>query len=286
MLLWVYIRTLLTRVAKPSFQLILFAIFLSFFGLPAIDIYLKKEVLVVEKKAHTDGIPFPAITIVAISQDELDICYKLSDGSIETCIENNSLNSSDILKGVMLGFEGSGLHSVSFNLTKEMITEDSTEHWSGRHYVLNLPLTIGPGDEDGQVYLLLSKDIKFPYQIFLHDPKFFIFSDNPIAFPMEVRVFEANSSNSHLYRLNLIQMNELNVPSDPCNTDPDFNFWACVKESVSQKVCPTCGQNSSILYFWFRLVVAPSGTPQSKKHAHSANNSGVILKKKKLLFSN
>ena len=195
------------RVAKPLFQLILLAIFLYFFGLPAIDTYFKKEVMVVEKKTHTDGIPFPAVTIAAVGQEKPEICYKLNDGSIETCIENNSLNSSDLLKGVMVGFEGSGLHSVSYNLTKEMITEDSTEHWSGRHYVLNLPLTIGPGDEDGQVYLLLSKKIEFSYQIFLHDPKFFIFSDNPIAFPMETRFVKAKSSDSHFYRLNLIQMN-------------------------------------------------------------------------------
>ena len=262
MLCWVYVRTLVTRVAKPVFQLILLATFLYFFGLPAIDTYLKKDVIVVEKKRDTDGIPFPAITIAAISQDELDICYKLSDGSIETCIENNSPNSSDLLKGVMKGFPSFG--SVPINLTKEMLTEDSTEHNSGRHYVLNLPLTVGPEDRD-PVYLLLSKDIKFPYQIFLHDPKFFIFSDNPIAFPMETRFVKAKSSDSHFYRLNLIQMNELNVPSDPCNTDPDFNFWACVKESVSQKVF-LCGQKSSRSYFC-RLVVAPSGTPQSKKHA-------------------
>ena len=128
-----------------------------------------------------------------------------------------------------------------------------------------MSLTIGPDGDKDQIHFLLSKKIKFAYQIFLHDPKFFIFSDNPIAFPMEVRLFKTESSNSHCYRLNLIQMNELNVPSDPCNTDPNFNFWACVKESVSQKVFPS-GHNASRLYLMFfcRLAVAPNGTPQAK----------------------
>ena len=102
MLCWVYVRTLVTRVAKPVFQLILLATFLYFFGLPAIDTYLKKDVIVVEKKRDTDGIPFPAITLAAVSQDELDICYKLSDGSIERCIENNSPNSQSCKMSILL----------------------------------------------------------------------------------------------------------------------------------------------------------------------------------------
>ena len=229
---WVCTKDLLAKATKPLFQLILLATFFYFFGLPAVETYLKKEVMVVEKKRDTDGIPLPAITIAALGQEEPDICYKLNDGSIETCIENNSLNSSDLLKGVRSGFDG----ITSPNLTKDMLTEDSTQNWIGRHYTINMSLRIGPDGGKDQIHFLLSKEIKFAYQILLHDPKFFIFSDNPIAFPMEVRLFKTESSNSHCYRLNLIQMNELNVPSDPCNIDPDFNFWACVKESVSQKV--------------------------------------------------
>ena len=270
-----YVQTFLTIAAKPVFQLILLATFLHFFGLPAVETYGKKEVMVVEKRRNTDGISFPTITIAAIGQQEPENCYKLSDGgSVEKCIEESSLNSSDLLKGVMLGFEGSGLHSVSFNVTGEVLSEDSTQHFSGKHYTLTLPLRIGPDSEEDQVYLLLSKELKFPYQIFLHDPKFFIFSDNPVAFPMEVRLFKTESSSSHCHRINLVQMNELNVPSDPCNTDPDFNFWACVKESVSAKVFPKRENPADYHSCFSRLDVAPSGTPRPKNHAQAANNSG------------
>ena len=242
---WVCTQDLLARAAKPLFQLILLATFFYFFGLPAVDTYLKKEVIVVENKKDTDGIPFPAITIAALGQEEPEICYKLNDGSIETCIENNSLNNSDLLKGVRSSFGSFGM--ASLNLTEDMFTEDSTQYWIGRYYTINMSLTIGP--DDNQIHFLLSKKINFKLQIFVHDPKFFIFSDNPIAFPMEVRLFKTESSNSHCYRLNLIQMNELNVPSDPCNTDHDFNFWTCVKESVSKKVF-SFGHNASRLYIF------------------------------------
>ena len=237
MLLWVNVR----NVVKPIFQLILFAIFLHFFGLPAIERYRKMEVMVVEKKRDTNGIPFPAVTISAGAQQEPKRCYELNDGSMERCITNNSLNSSDLLKGVLLGIND----KVSLNLTDDLLTEDSTLQWNGRYYTLTLPLlTITPDNEEHFVHLLLTRQINLYYQIFVHDPKFFIFSDNPIAFPMEHRLFNTGSSSSSLYRLNLIQMNELDVPSDPCNTDPGFDFRACVKKSVSEKVFPS-GQNPS-----------------------------------------
>ena len=260
MLLWVYARTLLGSAAKPFLQLILLAIFLQFFGLPAIERYRKKEVLVVEEKRDpdevevkrgTDGIPFPAVTIIAGGQQGPKLCYDSDDGgSIERCIKNKSLNSSDLLKGVMLGYNGNG--RISYNLTEDLLTEDSTQYWTGRYYTLTIPtLTIGPVQEEDLVYLLLSPQKEFHYQIFVHDPKFFIFSDNPIAFPMEQRLFRTGTSNGTCYRLNLIEMNELDVPSDPCNTDPDFNFRACVKESVSQKVFPSMHNPSDyILIGW------------------------------------
>ena len=31
-------------------------------------------------------------------------------------------------------------------------------------------------------------------------------------------------------------MEELDLPEDPCNTDPDYNFQACVRESLSSQV--------------------------------------------------
>ena len=259
--LWVNVRTRLGSAAKLLFQLILLATFLQFFGFPAIERYSKKEVMVVEQRRDTDGMPFPAITITVGTQLEPKLCYKLDDGSIERCITNKSLNSSDLLKGVLIGSNG-----VSFNLTEDLLTEDSTQYWQGRYYTLTLPaLTIRPNAQEDLVYLLLSPQKKFHYQIFLHDPKFFIFSDNPLAFPMEMRLFTIETSNSHCYRLNLIEMKEHNVPSDPCNTDPHFNFWECLKDSVSKKVLPYFLHERLIfLTGWLQHQVGP--TKQSTLH--------------------
>ena len=177
-----------------------------------------------------NGIPFPAITFSAWIQDEPYECYNLTQ-SIEKCIEERSLSVSDLLKGIWLGYG----RRLPLNVTKDILTEESTHLWSGRFFTLNLPLTIGPDDDKDQVYFFLA-NITLQYQLFIHDPKFFIFSDNLVGIPMEVRSFNTRSSVSHYQRMNLIEMNELDVPTDPCDTNPGFNFHACVKKSITQKV--------------------------------------------------
>ena len=43
-----------------------------------------------------------------------------------------------------------------------------------------------------------------------------------------------------IYRLGLTEVEELDLPEDPCKTDPDFNFQACVRKSLSSRVgCTT-----------------------------------------------
>ena len=216
---------------RPVFQLVLLATFLYFFGFPIIETYQKKEVMMVEKKRNTHGIPSPAITIALWTQSEQnDVCYEL-DEAIEKCIDAKSLNRSDLLKGAMLGYQTNS----AVNLTEEMFTEDSTHPWSGKYYTLNLPSYIGPSDSTDQLYLFLSNTTLFT-TIFIHDPKFFVFTDNPGALPLEFISFKTRTSFSHYYRLDLTEMNELNVPYDPCNPDPNYNFQMCLKKSVSEQV--------------------------------------------------
>ena len=43
---------------------------------------------------------------------------------------------------------------------------------------------------------------------------------------------------SQYYRLALTEVNELNLPADPCNTDPDNRFHDCIRRNVSGQVSP------------------------------------------------
>ena len=105
--------------------MILLAIFLHFFGVPAIVKYLKHDVMVVETRVDTDGISVPAITISG-SVDEDVPCFSqnLSIG----CIEANTYNLSEILKGVMLG----AVKKEEIPLEQNVVSEDFTSVWAGR----------------------------------------------------------------------------------------------------------------------------------------------------------
>ena len=132
--------------------------------------------MTVEKRRNTFGIPAPAITVAAWTQDnQTDICYDL-DEDIEKCIGEKSLNRLDLLRGAFIGFET----AREINLTEEKFTEDSTHRWSGRYYTLNLSFKLGPNDATDQLYLLLGNTTLFT-TLFIHDPKFFLYTDNPDA---------------------------------------------------------------------------------------------------------
>ena len=45
------------------------------------------------------------------------------------------------------------------------------------------------------------------------------------------------------YRMELTEVNKLNLPSRPCNEDPSYNFRSCLRKSISAKVLPMAGEN-------------------------------------------
>ena len=154
-------------------QIILLAIFLHFFGIPAVEKYLKRDVMLVEAREDTDGIFLTAITVSGLV--DLDVpCFSqnLSIG----CIEANTRNLSEILKGVLLGFG----KREAITLDQNVVSEDFTSVWAGRQYTLNLPFKIGPDYLEDQLFLLLAPSI---LRIYLHDPTFFHFQPKPRRSP-------------------------------------------------------------------------------------------------------
>ena len=216
--------------SRLIFQLVLFAIFLYFFGLPAVEEYMRKEVMVVETEKDMGGIPIPAITIAVPDQLEEDV-FDRCNMSLDKCIMARTPNASNLIESVQLGYE----RRMFINLTKEMLTEDFSQIWAGRYFTLNLPISIGPDDDEDQLFIVLYP--QFIYQILVHDPEFFIFTDNPTAIPQMNKYFDAQNTYSHYYRLVLTEMHELDIhQSDPCNPNYDYNFSECVKNSVSMQV--------------------------------------------------
>ena len=208
-------------------QIILLAIFLHFFGLPAVEKYLKQDVMIVETRKDTDGIPLPAITISGVVNQEVP-CFSqnLSIG----CIEANTQNLSEILNGVLLGYG----KKEAIILDQNYVSEDFTSVWAGRQYTLKIPLKIGPDYLEDQFFLLLPPNT---VRIYLHDPDFFIFNQNPAGPPTKRMHVDGKKNKRKLFRtLGLTEMNELNVPADPCNDDQSYNFNSCVRTRIAKQV--------------------------------------------------
>ena len=103
---------------KLTLQLFLLGLFLHIFGLPALDRYLDKKVMVVKSMEKSDGIPIPAITIVVDGaadefgwKTKIGIGKKLAEKQCQQantteilvgCIEKQTYNLSEISSGIKM----------------------------------------------------------------------------------------------------------------------------------------------------------------------------------------
>ena len=249
-LLYLVFRTMsmFATILKVLLQSTLFVIFLCYFGLPALERYNQMKVLTVSTKKSTDGIADASFTIVAMHPDDfrswrgleevnnssfgnviMGACRSLHGDAIVDCINNKTYGKEDVVEDVLLGF-----------YSRESLLED--KHWSvdftlptyGRTYTVHMPRKLRTNYETDQ--LMLEFDENLVYKIFIHERSFFILNENYYGLPMAIISVFPKSDPKLYYQLVLTEHEELNVPSDPCNTDPSYNFKACVKESLSKQV--------------------------------------------------
>ena len=197
-------------------------------------------------KKDTGGIEAPTISIAAWNpqtqngwKGNASMTYNLIEANckdwhattpIVRCIEQNTFSQTEVFKDVVLGMTAK--KSV---LTKEnLFTEDFTTAWDGIFYAINVQKRIGPDDTTDQIYILLDKS--HTYKIFTHDPNYFIVNENPAGLPSIMLKLNPYTSVNYYYRISLTEVEELDLPKDPCNKDPDYNFQACVKRSLSSQV--------------------------------------------------
>ena len=222
-----WLQALVSLGPRVLVQVLLLSAYLYLFGLPALGRFEAKEVMIVKTTKDTNGIASPALTLAVRNQFDKDICYN-KEASIEDCIEENTRNGSEILKRVIVGYR----LNKEINLTKETLKEDFTRSWSGRYYTLNLDEKIGPNIDDDMLFLEMKANLKFDYTIFVHDPKYFLFNENPIALPTIMKRMRGVKKDSIVYKLELTEVNQLNLPSNPCNSDADYNFERCVRQGL------------------------------------------------------
>ena len=237
-------------------QLLLFGMFCYLFGKPAVERYLDKKVMVVTSRRESGGTLAPAVTIVVKRTDTgtawkkktfqtnafvSSLCSEPDENqSIIDCIEENTYSLSEISQSVNLGLP---LPGVPSNVVKDPWIEDFIFSFMGRIYTLNITKKLRYDSlADGLLRIELEPNLS--YDIFIHDPKFFYATRNPESEAPSVRKALNPAELSYYYSFALTEVEELDVPMDRCNNDPDYNFRTCVKESFAMKAgCKTKWDN-------------------------------------------
>ena len=212
---------------RLALQTLLLAIFLHFFGIPAVRKFNRNEVMVVKGSKLTNGIPAPAISVSLPTLGNKYQCFNL-EGSVEECIKANTYNQSQTLSDVIMGFT----RRKSFSGVKDVFTEDFIG--ANRLFTFKLNSAMGTDGNQDQLFLVLFPD--FVYTIYIFDPEYYLYSTNPVALPTLMTQFDTRTTHSQYYRLDMTEVNELNIPEDPCDAEADTNFHSCIRRSVSDQV--------------------------------------------------
>ena len=162
-----------------------------------------------------------------------------STETIVSCIEQQTYNLSEIIASVTLGDTVQGF---SNEVKNPNWTEDFTHNYAGRAYILDLPINLRSFSFSENALTIGLKaignngDNDVNYEIYIHDPTFFHVTRNPEPVHPSIREHVDFETLPRLYSFALTEVEELNIPDDPCNEDPDYNFRKCLKESFTRRI--------------------------------------------------
>ena len=74
------------------------------------------------------------------------------------------------------------------------------------------------------------------YIVMIHDPKYFMMTANPETVPMIFLDFDRQDDGQIVAFLKVVKHINLDRPEQPCSDNDDYNFTACIKNSVTKKI--------------------------------------------------
>ena len=182
---------------KVILQIGLFVIFLFYFGIPAVEKYVKKDTIIITSEEDTNGIEAPAVTFSssfygkvgwksAFENKSVTVYnFRIADHCkgyehIEECIEEDTFSFSDFIVGARLG----PTSPVEMLMNKTFWTEDLTYTSAGRHYTFNIDKSITHAYDDYLNFVLNTTTVA---AIHVHDEKYFLMNSNPLGPPTSTR---------------------------------------------------------------------------------------------------
>ena len=183
-------------------------IFLAFFGFPSYEKYLRKETVTISTEELTNGFEPPALTISAVNKRGIgwkrgsdtfasfhfeEHCSSIGISSLEECIEQDTYNLTDIVKGAQFGYANNDWISSPLNSSLLMRNEALAKSSLGKYFTLKLV-------RNDEMLMFLQKDLD--YLICVHDPDFFLVNMNPMGLPANCRFYKHKNFHKFAIYLN------------------------------------------------------------------------------------
>ena len=180
--------------------------------------------MTVASDAETGGFLAPSFTIIPThgwkENMTFEKCLSREEDMIEECIEMYAVNQSELIHDVVFGW-GSDRKSL---LTRGIsFVEGLTPIvYRAKYFTINMGDRITPNWKKDQIFfeLLYNNDFWF----YVHDPKFWVLTWIPVAIPALHESILVNKTANHYYPIVMTEVEELNLPQDPCNDGEEYNF--------------------------------------------------------------
>ena len=235
--------------AKVLTQAVLLVVFLNYFGLESWKTYQEESIVTTSKENLVDFVNAPAITIcprspfeeIKTKEDNVMefICNNTEGPDIAECFGGKVPKVEDIVISAYKGdHRGEGKHfgtgidfwGFSFYKREACYTLTNPDHF-GSH----------PGTD--RIWIKLNSNRSSDYDVFIHDPTFFVYSKNP---KLNINYGSLAQKVKRLDKIEVVKHTKLNTENKPCNTDASYSFTTCVREVlVKENGCKPYWFNSS-----------------------------------------
>ena len=91
-----------------------------------------------------------------------------------------------------------------------------------KYFTINIGDLIGPDYSKDQLFLELYQNTNF--EVSVHESQFFTRNYIPVALPTLQLTANVNTTESQLYTMISTEVEELNLPQNPCDEDKKYNF--------------------------------------------------------------
>ena len=141
---------------------------------------------------------------------------------MEDCIEANTVNQTEAINNIFLGYES----RTSMLGRKDLLIEgfaNIVPATQAKYFSINIGNPITPNWNQDEIFIELP--LTTDYEIFIHDPSFFTMNYMiPMALPAIFLKAMVNQTVHYYHTIVMTEVEELDLAEDPCNSDKAYNF--------------------------------------------------------------